>query len=1841
MLGWIVLRACIATKPTVPYLRSRTHLRLSGQNESREYSLRYDYDPYRKTYTFATPPRRSNKTNKARLIPLPAANGIPRSGYTRLVYYSKEELHMLYPICGTLPDSPECAARELLTLKNRPLLEIVGEDCAPVPHSLDSVNYAFFSYEGMHFGIKLKATTVTNKFSCHVWSSNPHKILSFSDWDVSIQGSPTIDGRTHSTTDVMMKKCTIDATRIKNDIRRPYIYMSNVNMLMEYNIATVFSTLSNINSFEFNMDFDEVTGKMYIAVASTAQTQFYVTELREEIAQMNTMYEWSVSTGTLVPINGSRTVLQFSTPESVGTCTGGSYSIAAHDGILILNKAGGGDLRYTRADDFSCTEFDHFNQTEPRIRDLNDDWEVDLGYAPDAIVEAALVDIPNINDGFETMRNYTPPEPFFTNTHPGETCSQACFNFAHDGTAMKALDGTGDCVTHAVERNATYAFTGGPLHDSMVTLVSPSITGILPDERAYHSAVVSGEYMVVFGGIHGVTHRNDVHTLHLTTGVWTIPSIVNTPPPVRSGHSAVSWVDASGTPMMTIFGGVFGAYSYLNDTYTLNLHNWTWNEVSTSVTPPSARANHSAVSWVDVSGTPMMTIFGGAHVVLSGPQYKDKIKTLNLTSGEWGPTVVGPSARAGHSAVVWGESMIVFGGRNITHINNDVYVINLIDGTWTIQNDEQRPSKRLDHSAVVVGDSMIVFGGYPPEIESGGQMKNDVHTLNLATGVWTTQNACPNGLESHSAVAWREYMIVFGGRSGGNIETNEVHIFWSYMWPNPHPVDFEYLKNKTRPTPSSGLSYVVRNGLVHSSFDVIAADTSVVPTKLWTTGTATTEFATHWSSGTAVALAVNGQIECVADVNDDIDCTTHHSIGGWNRTDTWTEHSNIMSIQLNHHYLYVLEPDKVHVIDTITHNSTTQTLTVDGFYVDDMFLYAWNSTNITRYDHDWKHETIFSRPSGLVTFTDDYVYVWNATHIKRKFLGYYLTPNGNDTALTLGWDVPSGDSALCICADGDYIDVHSWKTMFSDSSFYSKIKQIEYVAPLVYTVSNWIYFQTQVETAMVNAGIPLNVVYWHPYDLTMERTLANRPYSDFIMPHLILHNVNATANVNLIAEIKLALIEWMEPASGTPPSVRAGHTAVAYGDSMIVFSGAGINGGIDDNHIYTIKDNIWNNPITTGEPPSARLGHSAVVWHDSMIVFGGTNGSYFNDVHAFDIQNYVWGKRVTTNAPSERHSHSAVMYGDKMVIFGGYDGSFLNDVHILNLPDNVWSAGTTSGAPSARTGHSAVAYGGNMIIFGGGGTVGTTYNDVHSYDIVGDAWTGPITASLAPSARSGHSAVLIGGTTMRIFGGANTTGSCLNDFHDMNTIHWTWSQPLITGAPSVRSSHSAVVLNDVMLIFGGGNMLTNTNTPLFNDITAIFPDITFPALASLVNALLGPDDILIGVDPLYGLLTVPNAVTTTCPVEFRWRNKTEGEMPRLHSVRFNDNDTEHPIYGDCTGTCAAYGEECVSNRDVTDLDLDVYDDIYQLKAATFDTDVRRGTFGYEQARDALYGFENGAQCGINRHDKFNDGVNHRFCCCGRGDTTYNCAGEPEKGNRTLFEEFPETKCGGSRTLHPTRITPTPTCQNYYIQTKGNARERTLCRLEAMCTAMINCGGFNVNGNITDNNFTFYGGVTDETFTDATSTCHCDISRGGACARSVIKPPTPSPTPYATIPALDPAEVSALRGAYVTTPTPPPTRDTQHTPTNALTSSPTSAPTPHPTLPKIKELEFEIIMIAMTIAFVGLLCIGCICCVHRRRVILVLCRGLCPVCLRGICCVFPGNICCCCCPHLIPRYCRLR
>jgi N-acetylneuraminic acid mutarotase len=111
--------------------------------------------------------------------------------------------------------------------------------------------------------------------------------------------------------------------------------------------------------------------------------------------------------------------------------------------------------------------------------------------------------------------------------------------------------------------------------------------------------------------------------------------------------------------------------------------------------------------------------------------------------------------------------------------------------------------------------------------------------------------------------------------------------------------------------------------------------------------------------------------------------------------------------------------------------------------------------------------------------------------------------------------------------------------------------------------------------------------------------------------------------------------------------------------------------------------------------------------------------------------------------------------------------------------------------------------GSRIIIFGGKGGKIDVFRDLHALDPVSMTWfQGPEGAG-APSARLGHSANLVGGTKMFIFGGWNGK-KYFNDLQVLDLEIMAWSKPNTSGAdPTPRQGHCAILIGTNLVVHGG------------------------------------------------------------------------------------------------------------------------------------------------------------------------------------------------------------------------------------------------------------------------------------------------------------------------------------------------------------------------------------------------------------------------------------------------------
>ncbi len=268
----------------------------------------------------------------------------------------------------------------------------------------------------------------------------------------------------------------------------------------------------------------------------------------------------------------------------------------------------------------------------------------------------------------------------------------------------------------------------------------------VPAERAIHTAVWTGNEMIVWGGLNATGTLNNGGRYNPLANSWTTTR-TNSAPTTRYYHSAV-WTGGS----MIIWGGYGTTYLNTGGFYYPLADSWT--TIATNGAP-SGRALHTAV-W---TGGEMIVWGGGV-----GSGYVNDGARYDLLANAWTATAANnaPIARSQHTAVWSGTEMIVWGGYNGSNLNvGGKY--NPTANAWTTVRTNNAPTARRSHTAVWTGSEMIVWGGVGP----GGYV-NDGGRYNPAANTWTTvnTNGAPSPRAYHTAVWTGTEMIVWGGYVG-------------------------------------------------------------------------------------------------------------------------------------------------------------------------------------------------------------------------------------------------------------------------------------------------------------------------------------------------------------------------------------------------------------------------------------------------------------------------------------------------------------------------------------------------------------------------------------------------------------------------------------------------------------------------------------------------------------------------------------------------------------------------------------------------------------------------------------------------------------------------------------------------------------------------------------------------------------------------------------------------------------------------------------------------------------------------------------------------------------------
>jgi N-acetylneuraminic acid mutarotase len=306
---------------------------------------------------------------------------------------------------------------------------------------------------------------------------------------------------------------------------------------------------------------------------------------------------------------------------------------------------------------------------------------------------------------------------------------------------------------------------------------------------------------------------------------------------------------------------------------------------------------------------------------------------------------------------------------------------------------------------------------------------------------------------------------------------------------------------------------------------------------------------------------------------------------------------------------------------------------------------------------------------------------------------------------------------------------------------------------------------------------------------------------------------------------------------GSEPGAKQGSAGAVLGDSLYVLGGDTKTSGFLQYYTYkwTPEATSWSRLTSSSVLPTNFMYSDVDSVGGLLFLFGGQNAQqnqsgYFNDIYTMNplLVNPNWTfVEVDSNVPDERNGHTATEIDGLVYVFGGWNQvAYYNDLWSFDTAALInggntgsWVSYTLSTKPAPRDGHTGVDFGGDLVIFGGfshntqGGTNAWTncknasddckwFNDLWFFNTVKNTWKQASPSGSKPAPRHMHSADVIG-DRMLVFGGASQQGD-LNDLWSYQFSRNEWVQLQPSGVlPQPRNSHVAGVIGGVLYIYGG------------------------------------------------------------------------------------------------------------------------------------------------------------------------------------------------------------------------------------------------------------------------------------------------------------------------------------------------------------------------------------------------------------------------------------------------------
>lgn len=227
-------------------------------------------------------------------------------------------------------------------------------------------------------------------------------------------------------------------------------------------------------------------------------------------------------------------------------------------------------------------------------------------------------------------------------------------------------------------------------------------------------------------------------------------------PSIRIGHTIVQYHEN-----LILWGGGYKTKYGEMDVFHLNSLQWA---TSVGIDSIPSREGHSACMYFN-----FMVIFGGYRVHHQKTYYND-INLLNVSNMQWSTISTKgelPHKRSDHMVCIKGHNMYIFGGcyhqDDVNIFFNDLWEYNFKLNQWREIKTNLAPIARI-HSTMEIssGNNLYILGGWCQK----GKILNDFWTFDIDRKLWIqlyTKNIPPARFTHHSTMDERDVMYIYGG----------------------------------------------------------------------------------------------------------------------------------------------------------------------------------------------------------------------------------------------------------------------------------------------------------------------------------------------------------------------------------------------------------------------------------------------------------------------------------------------------------------------------------------------------------------------------------------------------------------------------------------------------------------------------------------------------------------------------------------------------------------------------------------------------------------------------------------------------------------------------------------------------------------------------------------------------------------------------------------------------------------------------------------------------------------------------------------------------------------------